>query len=182
MAKESLVAEDNEITLEHSDDPRPLVSQLVADLVLIAASIAGWMDLAGNEYIDFGQNEFDPGPGFIPRASLIMLGGGALLHLITLIVQAWQVRGFRSDGSFSADRIIIPALLTASMIAYYVFFPVLGFLLSSILLGAFWVPMFHWRSGAAIHRRHYAFFAIEALLISYCTYALFRYLIQVPLP
>lgn len=167
---------------EDYEDPRPIKAQLIGDAILIIVMMVGWFELAANEYIDFGQTEDDPGPGFIPRVALLMLGGGAALHALTLFVKARRFGGFRSDGEFAPDRIVVPFLLVLSLLLYYFAFPVFGYVISGIVLGAIWVPIFHWRSGATFQRRHIAFFTIEILLIPSAIFALFRYLIQVPLP
>jgi len=159
-----------------------LWSSVWASLVIIAICVACWIELNANAYLDFGQSESDPGPGLVPRAAILALFGCAAAHLVITLARARCRGGLKRDPAFSISRLWLPILLVGSLLAYYSVLSSVGYWIASVALCLVWIPVLHWRSGAAFSARRGVFFVVEAGLITSVIYGLFRYLILVPMP
>jgi hypothetical protein len=161
---------------------RPKLYALWLGAVLIGIAVAGLYDLHTDQWLAMGARGTDPGPAFLPEMLMWLLLGGGLIQLITVAASAWSAGGFAHGTEFQIRKLWMPALLCASLVAYYWLIPRFGYLGPSVVFALIWVPLIHFRSGNPFRRRHLVQFPLEALAIAGTLYALFAYGIRVPLP
>jgi hypothetical protein len=163
-------------------DPRPRLAALLLGVVLVALALIGIVDVRTDELLPMAAVGPDPGPAFLPEMLFWILGFGGAVQIILVAYRAWRAKGFCDETEFTLGRLWVPALLLVSIILYEQGLRSVGHVVSSMIFAVFWVPIIHWRSGAALKRRHMVQLPLEAVAIALAVYFLFRHGIRVPLP
>ncbi|MGE3146024.1 MAG: tripartite tricarboxylate transporter TctB family protein [Pseudorhodoplanes sp.] len=168
-----------------SDRPRPSWSALALGLVLVAAGVAGLVELAYDPFLsDIDAGDADPGPAFFPRILLYLLIAGGVGQTVSAAIQASRSGGFAADSEFSISRLAVPVALAASVFVYAKALPLVGYLAATVAFALAWL----WIVGTidrSLPRKFPAaagLVLLEAAVISLLLYAVFGYGISVPLP
>jgi len=128
----------------------------------------------------------DPGPGFLPRIVLILLGTSGL----------WlAARGFwglcrddRTEGPHTrqlavaeARRMLVPAAMIATLVGVVWLAPAAGFLPVAIVYTVGWALVIAWRDRDLGPSPGYLLAGLGSLLFTIAIYALFKGVIGVPI-
>ena len=164
---------------------KPTWSGLVLGLVLIAAGVAGLIQIAADPFlatIDAGDT--DPGPAFFPKILLVLLVACGLGQCGIMIWRARGVGGFAHNPEFKLRRLLLPLALALSVYIYARLLPFLGYLTVSILFAVCWLAIIGQmdRSLPKNAMASAVLIVLEALAMTAILYAVFVYAISVPLP
>jgi hypothetical protein len=150
--------------------------------LLLVLTVVGFWRLYGNQDVatlDFGN---DPGPGLFPKLLLWALG----LAGLWLIVQALARRRARSGGAvgsvLEARRLLLPALMVATLAGYVLLLPRFGFLSLTCLFGLGWILLLDVEAESRLTWGRLLRFVTEAGVLSALIYLVFAKLVRVPLP
>lgn len=162
-----------------------LLAHAIAGLVILVAVAILSIEFAGNpDLVKAGAR--DPGPGFLPRMVLILLGLCALWMTVTSV---WGfARTARDEGTAGAGgaraelrRMLVPALMIAALAAVVWLAPGLGFLPVAIVFTVGWALVIAWQDRATGTKAGYVVAGVGALVFTVAVYALFDRVIGVPL-
>lgn len=161
-------------------ESRTATGDLAAGVVLLAvASVGGW-SLLGDPFLmdeDYGS---DPGPGLLPILMLVLLAAGALGLMVSGAVRLRSATPSSWSGAWR--RFAVPILLVATMVVYSQTFVPLGFLPTTLVFAVCWTIVFAIQEWGAPGARSIFLRVIEGLAITGGVYAVFAWLIKVPLP
>lgn len=163
------------------------LGDVLAGVVLLVLAGAGLWSLGANPDIagvDYGA---DPGPGFLPRILLALLAAGALgLIAVGLLRRARRRTAAAGPDAPQWRRHAIPALFLAALVVYSKAMTGLGFLEATLVFSVLWTVVLGFQETkggtAAFVLRRLALYLLEGAAITAGIYAVFAWLIKVPLP
>lgn len=157
---------------------------IAISLTLLAVGGVGAWSLIGNRILfefDYGS---DPGPGLVPALLLAVLGLCALALLLSSVFKLWWIRGIDGERSdiLGAKLLVLPALMTISLVVYALTLVDLGYLGTTITFSAIWCVLIGMQQDGKPTWGRLALYAAEAIAITGGIYLVFAKLILVPLP
>lgn len=157
---------------------------VVTGLVLCAVTaFLGWSLFTNDSIVgaDFGA---DPGPGLVPALLLRLLGLCALAMIAVGLKNLWQVRKTepRRSSTASWKALLLPGLLTATMIVYLWALQVIGFLLITAVFTLCWMFVIGIYDDGRPTKRAVIRYVVHAVAVTVVVYVVFTKLIHVPLP
>jgi len=168
---------------------------LATGLVLVAAAAVGAFSLLGNDELTAFDYGADPGPGLVPELLLAVLGAfavGLVLRGFIGLRRAAPEPGLRGGVSHAGGetghlasgvrRSATPSLLVVTLLLYALGLPAAGFVTATIVFTLLWSILLGRQEAGKLAFGSTALFAAEAFAITAGVYAVFAWLIKVPLP
>ena len=167
---------------------------LATGIVLVAAAGVGAFSLLGNDELTAFDYGADPGPGLVPELLLAVLGAfavGLVLRGFFGLRRAAPEPGRGGDSPAGGEtghiasgvrRSATPSLLVATLLVYALGLPAAGFVTATIVFTLLWSILLGRQEAGKLAFGSTTLFAVEALAITAGVYAVFAWLIKVPLP
>lgn len=162
-------------------EARPSVGDLVLGILFIGIGIAGLYDVLTDPFLDLFTGR-DPGPALMPQLMLGLLILAGVVQIVTVCVRAVAASGFRSDTQFRLRTIALPASFVLTLILYATIVRWSGYLAATFVFALFWLPIIQLRNIGRPSPSIWLLMGFEAALVTGALWAVFKYLILVPLP
>jgi hypothetical protein len=164
---------------------RSAAGDLAAGIVLFSLSAVGAWSISANKFIigvDYGN---DPGPGLLPAILLVLLALSsiAMMALAGLKLLRRRDGGTETGPSGKAGTtLLVPALMVVTLLVYAQSMTWLGFLETTATFAVFWTIAIGVQDFGRPDGRRVAIWLLEAAAICFGIYAVFAWLIKIPLP
>jgi hypothetical protein len=123
----------------------------------------------------------DPGPAFQPALMLWLLAAGAAALVFDGLYRMWRSQWAGAVSLGRADRLIYPGAMVASLIAYALVVPYVGFFVTSVIFSAGWAMTLEAQDARRGEIGRLLVSAAESTFIAAVIYLVFERLIGIPL-
>ena len=164
---------------------RSAAADLMAGIVLFGVSAIGTWSLSHNRFITTEGYGNDPGPGMLPGLLLLLLG---LSSLAMMVLAGKKLRRLRRADinkrpiASARNPLLMPALLVVTLLAYAHGMTELGFLETTASFALFWTIAIGMQDSGRPDARRLAVWVVQGAAICAGIYAIFAWLIKIPLP
>ncbi len=115
-----------------------------------------------------------PGPGMVPRGIGIVLTLLSLVHVIEVFFFEKRTSAKKTEDPLKKEDIIRVTGIVSLLILYMIFFPILGYAFSTVVLIGVVLRLLEMRGWARI--------VLISIVTSGCSYFIFDRILEVPLP
>jgi len=164
---------------------RSAAGDLTAGIVLFIVSAIGAWSLSANKFIAAVDSGNDPGPGMLPAILLVLLAMSSIAMMVLAGAKLLRLRGAETNtGLFDTKGhpLLIPMLLVVTLLVYAESMSELGFLETTAAFALFWTVVIGIQDSGRPDARRLALWLLEGAAICAAIYAVFAWLIKIPLP
>lgn len=168
-----------------TSERRSAKGDFAAGVVLLALCAIGAWNLGTNKFIMTEDYGHDPGPGLLPW---LLLGLLALSAVALMALSGAKLRrtrgGARDTGGLarSLPPLLVPALMIVAMAVYSQAMAWLGFLESTVAFALFWTVVLGLQDTRRPSAAQVVLWLAEGVAICAVIYAVFVWLIKIPVP
>lgn len=164
---------------------RSAAGDLAAGIVLFTvSSVCAW-SLSTNKFVIGLDHGNDPGPALLPSVLLALLALASIAMMGMAGVKLIRLRdGAANTGLLDnlAQPLLVPALMVIALLVYSLSMTELGFLETTATFALFWTVAIGIQDYGRPNARQLAIWLLEGSAICAGVYAVFAWLIKIPLP